>query len=115
MVICRECGNNNPNYHHIYNPYCEYCGSDLSKLPPASGCFIATATYGTPMAWEIEVLRNWRDYVLLKNKIGIFLVDVYYSISPPIAKSIEKSSIMRRFVKKLLTPLIHFFNNTFQL
>jgi len=70
------------------------------------GCFIATAAFGTPFAKEINVLRNWRDDWLLKNRLGVIFVRFYYKISPPIAKKIRISDTKRSWTRKLLTPFI---------
>ena len=70
------------------------------------GCFIATAAFGTPFAKEINVLRNWRDDWLIKNKIGSIVVQLYYKFSPPIANNIRISKTKRYWTRKLLTPFI---------
>jgi len=71
-----------------------------------SRCFIATAAFGTPMANEIDVLRRWRDNVLMKNKVGKVLVNIYYVVSPAIASYISKSSLRRYLVRQMLQPII---------
>ena len=66
------------------------------------GCFIATAAYGTPYAHQIDILRDFRDIVLLKRAFGRRFVGFYYKLSPPIARTISKSSTLRFLVRALV-------------
>jgi len=70
------------------------------------GCFIATAAYGTPMAEEIQSLREFRDKYLLTNPLGQGLVDIYYTISPPIADFITEHPDLKPMVRAGLTPVV---------
>jgi hypothetical protein len=65
-------------------------------------CFIATAAYGTPTAGQIDVLREFRDVVLLKIAVGSQFVTLYYQLSPPIADFIARSDLLRTLVRELL-------------
>jgi len=69
-------------------------------------CFIATAAYGTPMAQEIQVLREFRDEYLLTNSPGRGLVDVYYRVSPPIAEFITEHPGLKPAVRAGLLPVV---------
>lgn len=79
-------------------------GADF--VPPTSGCFIATATYGTPMAPEIQTLRTFRDQYLLTNPLGQAFVDFYYKISPPIAEFIIDHPSLKPLVRTALVPAV---------
>ena len=74
---------------------------------PKSGCFIATAAFGTPMAPEIDVLRTFRDVKMMPTKVGRALVGAYYRVSPPIAYLISRSETLKRAVRGALTPIVH--------
>jgi hypothetical protein len=69
-------------------------------------CFIATAAYGTPMAEEIGILREFRDEYLLTNPIGRALVDIYYRLSPPIAGFIIEHPSLKPIVRAGLLPAV---------
>jgi alpha-tubulin suppressor-like RCC1 family protein len=73
---------------------------------PTSRCFIATAAYGTPMAEEIQILREFRDEYLLTNTLGQALVDLYYRVSPPIAEFITEHPGLRPVVRLGLVPAV---------
>jgi hypothetical protein len=73
---------------------------------PGSRCFIATAAYGTPMAEEIEILRDFRDEYLLTNPVGQALVGLYYSLSPPIAEFITEHPSLKPMVRTGLLPAV---------
>jgi hypothetical protein len=78
-----------------------------SPSPPATaGCFIATAAYGTPMAQQIQILREFRDEYLLTNTGGQAFVDFYYQVSPPIADFITEHAGLKPVVRAGLAPVV---------
>ena len=74
------------------------------------GCLIATATYGSEMAPQVQQLRELRDNQLLQTESGTAFMktfnDVYYSFSPTIADMERESPIFKEIVKVGLTPMI---------
>jgi len=72
-----------------------------------SGCFIATACYGSGECPEVRELRRFRDDILLPNHLGRQFVRLYYRLSPRIARCIEGNGFARASVKSLLVaPLL---------
>jgi hypothetical protein len=70
------------------------------------GCFIATAAHGTPMAEEIQILREFRDEYLLANPVGQALVDLYYRVSPSMAEFITEHPSLKPIVRAGLVPAV---------
>jgi tetratricopeptide (TPR) repeat protein len=85
---------------------------NIGKIPECfkTGCFIATAAYGSPLAPEVKLLREFRDRQLEKKYLGKLLVRFYYQISPPIAMVISNSNILKRITMLILKPLIMMIN-----
>ena len=73
----------------------EFGGYEHPSPPPSGGCFIATAAYGTDTARQLNILREFRDAVLLPNYLGAAFVSLYYRISPPIASFISGHEALR--------------------
>lgn len=73
-----------------------------------SGCFIATACYGSPNCQEIIVLQRFRDEYLLKSILGSIFVFLYYQTSPPIASFIGEREGLRSFIRKyVIQPIVN--------
>lgn len=72
--------------------------------PPApkqknkSGCYIATAVYGSYDCPEVWTLRRFRDTVLDKFWCGRLFVKYYYAISPTIVKWFGQSNLFRKLL-----------------
>jgi len=82
-----------------------------STVPQPCGCFIATAAYGTDTAKEIDILREFRDTVLLPNSLGARFVSLYYKISPPIANFISQHQLLRTVVRLgFVDPIVKIVN-----
>ena len=67
-----------------------------------SGCYIATAVYGSYTCSEVMALRHYRDDYLDKSGIGRFFIKVYYAVSPTLAKRIKHGSWIERSIKTAL-------------
>ncbi|HUX49103.1 MAG TPA: CFI-box-CTERM domain-containing protein, partial [Dehalococcoidia bacterium] len=77
----------------------EFGGYAGPSETPGGGCFIATAAYGTDTASELDILREYRDKVLLPNSLGAEFVSLYYKTSPPIADFISEHEVLRTAVR----------------
>jgi hypothetical protein len=80
-------------------------------LPLPFDCFIATAACGADAAEEINILRGFRDVVLLPSGVGAELVTMYYEISPPIAEVICRHDFLRTAVRAgFIDPIVTILN-----
>jgi len=71
-------------------------------------CFIATAAYGTETASQLDILRDFRDQLLLKNALGSRFVEAYYRLSPPVADFIARNDFLRAVVREaLIDPVVN--------
>jgi hypothetical protein len=69
-------------------------------------CFIATAAYGSLMANDVEVLREFRDMALRKSVLGELLVEGYYTFGPPVAGVVGESELLRASARDALAPIV---------
>ena len=80
------------------------------KSGNGGGCLIATATYGSEMAVEVQQLRELRDGQLLQTESGSAFMgtfnDIYYSFSPIIADYERENPYFKEAVKITITPMI---------
>jgi len=74
------------------------------------GCLIATATFGSEMAPQVQFLREIRDNTVLQTESGsAFMMgfnQFYYSFSPAIADYERENPAFKEAVKITLTPLL---------
>ena len=71
-----------------------------------SGCFIATAAYGSYLDPHVRVLREFRDHHLMSSVAGRHVVQFYYQHSPGLAAVIGRSRPLRAMTRWILTPLV---------
>ena len=74
------------------------------------GCLIATATYGSELAPQVQMLREIRDNQLMNTESGSSFMstfnDIYYSFSPIIADYERENPYFKEAVKLAITPMI---------
>jgi len=82
----------------------------LNGQNESGGCLIATATYGSEMAPQVQLLREIRDNQLMNTDSGVSFMtgfnQLYYSFSPYIADMERENPIFQEAVKIGITPLL---------
>lgn len=81
-----------------------------SENESKGGCLIATATYGTELAPQVQLLREIRDNKIMKTDSGMafmgFFNAAYYTFSPQISDIEREIPIFKQMVHMTITPLI---------
>jgi len=81
-----------------------------SAPPPKGPCLIASATYGSELAPEVQFLRTFRDQSVQSTFAGTNFMKAfnsfYYSFSPTVASALAESPILSQMVRVLLYPLV---------
>ena len=101
---------NHPVFQQLIND--SRLKSQPESLPPArvGGCLIATATFGSEMAPQVQFLREIRDNTVLQTESGTSFMagfnQFYYSFSPAIADYERENPAFKEAVKIALTPLL---------
>jgi len=79
-------------------------------LKSSSDCLIVTATFGSPMAGEVQLVRDFRDDTIKQDYLGSRYVTalnaIYYSFSPAVARSIDENPSVKPVMRLILAPLI---------
>ncbi|WP_428324353.1 CFI-box-CTERM domain-containing protein [Nitrosopumilus sp.] len=102
---------------HAWEEPIEISKSILNKMnsfmlsSSGGGCLIATATYGTELAPQVQQLREIRDTKLLKSESGILFMksfnEFYYSFSPFIADIERENSVFKEIIRIGITPMLY--------
>jgi streptogramin lyase len=82
----------------------------LTILVQVSPCLIATATYGSELAPQVQFLRDFRDQQIMKTFAGSNFMTAfnawYYSFSPTVAQYESQTPAARSIARVALYPLI---------
>ena len=84
--------------------------SIIDDFSDKGGCLIATATYGSELAPQVQQLRELRDNTILTTQSGTAFMtgfnQLYYSFSPTIADFEREQPIFKEAIKITLTPML---------
>jgi peptidyl-prolyl cis-trans isomerase B (cyclophilin B) len=80
------------------------------QMDEGGGCLIATATFGSELAPQVQQLRELRDNTILSTQSGATFMtgfnQFYYSFSPTIADFERENPLFREAVKLTITPML---------
>ena len=83
---------------------------DDTTIDEGGGCLIATATFGSELAPQVQQLRELRDNTILSTKSGVAFMtgfnQFYYAFSPTIADFERENPIFKETVKLAITPML---------
>ncbi len=81
--------------------------TNLSAMNSAStGCYIATAVYGSYDCPQVWTLRRYRDYRLASKWYGRAFIKIYYTISPTLVKWFGKSDWFKKMWRGKLDRMV---------
>lgn len=104
-----------PNWQNVVNEYNTKIQKYDSSYTPArivskpsgsSGCYVATAVYGSYDCPEVWTLRRFRDDTLDKTFVGRAFIKTYYKISPTFVKLFGNTNWFKSMWKPVLDKMV---------
>jgi hypothetical protein len=77
----------------------------VKKFTQLSGCFIATAAWGSAMAPDVAAMRQARDRLRPASTMFAVATDLYYRAGPAAAAVLSRSDTARALVRHVLAPV----------
>jgi hypothetical protein len=74
------------------------------KFTQLSGCFVATAAYGSVLEPEVAALRRARDRLRAGSPLFAAAADLYYRSGPAAAAVVEDSQVARSLARRVIGP-----------
>ncbi len=74
------------------------------KFTQLSGCFVATAAYGSALEPQVAALRRGRDRLRAASPLFATAADLYYRSGPAAAAVVEKSALARGLARRVIAP-----------
>jgi hypothetical protein len=78
--------------------------TDAAKFTQLSGCFVATAAYGSELERHVASLRQARDHLRAASPLFAAATDLYYGSGPAAAELLRRSGTARAVVRRVLAP-----------
>lgn len=75
-----------PSYTEDFEDSQQTSNQQTGNQQTNSGCYVATAVYGSYDCPQVWTLRRFRDYTLAKTWYGRLFIKTYYAISPTFVK-----------------------------
>jgi hypothetical protein len=82
----------------------------LKREGSGKGCLIVTATFGSPLASQVQLVRSFRDDSIQKSYAGSRFMPAfnawYYSFSPQVSMYINEHPYVKPAMQLLITPIL---------
>ncbi len=77
----------------------------VMKFTQLTGCFVATAAWGSALAPDVDAMRKVRDRLRPASTMFAVATDLYYRSGPAAADVLRRSDTARALVRRLLGPI----------
>jgi hypothetical protein len=77
----------------------------IMKFTQLTGCFVATAAYGSALEPRVAALRHARDRLRPASPLFAAATDLYYRSGPAAAAVVSDSDLARALARRVLGPL----------
>ena len=72
----------------------------------SSGCYVATAVYGSYDCPQVWTLRRYRDYTLAETWYGRLFIHTYYAVSPTLVAWFGNKAWFKKLWKPKLDKMV---------
>ena len=84
----------------------EAAAKAITEAIQESGCPVTVALGGDARKNDLNILRNFRDEVLSKTRVGQDIIRLYYEWSPAIVKVIKEDEEFKEQVKEMIDAIV---------